>query len=146
MNYYAIGFIVIGFAILAGLGAYSGGYAGAGSFDYRSATPSERVAYLNRMAGGLKNTFRPNFLAKKSDPVIGGRSVSLTYTLHTSKLDCDGDDSCRVLQCKRYLNSSASDQNISVKIRYENSDGVSIASQLLKNSSCAQIVKRAATS
>lgn len=146
MNYIAQGFILIGFGLLAMLGAHSTG-AGAlpGTFDYAAATPQERAAYLESVARSLKNTFRPNFLAKKNAPTIGGRSVSLTYGLHTNKLDCDGDDPCKVLQCRRYLNSSVSTNNISVKLRYEDGDGRKVGSQLLKNSTCAQIVKTAKT-
>lgn len=111
------------------------------AFDYEVASPAERADYLSATAIELKDTFKPNYIAYEGDHSVGGRSLSLSYDLRMSKLTCDTDETCKVMQCRRYLGNAVSKQNISVKLHYYNAKGQRIGWQLLKNSSCRSIVQ-----
>jgi len=110
------------------------------SFDYNSATPAERTAHLESLGSTLTRLFKPNYVARPGDFSTGGRSLTLNYNMRMSKIDCDTDYSCEILQCSRYLKSPASANNISVRLRYLNIKGQQTGGQLLKNSSCQKIV------
>jgi len=113
------------------------------AFDYNSATPQERKAYLVSTARQLTTQFSPSYIAKNGAYKVGGRSITLSYNMRMSKIDCDTDYSCKVLQCDRYLKSPISKNNISLRIRYLNAKGQQIGTQLLKNSSCRSVMNKA---
>ncbi len=143
MNSYVEAFVVFALAMVAGIGTYSSGLGSiSGSFDYNTATHDQRMAYLSTVSGDINAKLRPNIFSERNEPLIGGRSIALTYTLNTSSLECDGNEPCKIRQCERYLNHSVSVQNVSVRVRYLNSNGTTLGSQLLKKSTCEQLVNR----
>lgn len=136
-------FVLLSLAVVSALGsgklpATSNNKAQA--FNYSGASAAERKAYLERAGAQLKHTFKPNFVAKPVEFTTGGRSLSFSYNMRMSKIDCDTDYTCEVMQCNRYLKLPVSKNNISVRIRYLNAKGKRMGTQLLKNSSCEAII------
>lgn len=111
-------------------------------FDYASATPVEREAYLESLGRNLKTEFNPNYFARKATHTSRGRALTFTYKMRSNKIDCDTDYSCDIMQCKRYLKLPVSTHNISVRIRYETSTGRTLGSQVLKNSTCNALISK----
>lgn len=110
-------------------------------FNYSAASPQERQSYLTTLGRELTDKFSPSFIAKDGTFKTGGRSITLSYNMRMSTIECDTDHSCRVMQCKRYLELPVSTNNISVRLRYLNARGQQIGTQLLKNSSCKATLK-----
>lgn len=144
MNSYVEAFVVFAVAMVAGIGTYASDLGNVPlRFDYDTATQGERTAYLMKASGDLNKKLRPNMFSERNEPLIGGRSIALTYTLSSSSLKCDGNKPCKLRQCERFLSHSVSSHNISVRIRYVTAGGKTVGSQLLKKSSCQQMADRA---
>ena len=143
MNMNIEAFVMIAAATLVGSGIFTKSIRHASpGFDYNTASPQERSEFLDSAANRLNNYFSPNFVVKNGTYKTNGRSITYTYNVKMSKLTCDTEESCDVMQCRRYLNSDLSVQNISVKIRYQSAKRTSLGSQLLKNASCeAKVAK-----
>ena len=143
MNLNIEAFIMIGAATLLGSGIFSGAVRHSSqSFDYSAASPAERSEFLESAADRLNGYFSPNFVVKKGTHTTSGRSIIYTYNVKMSKLKCDTEETCEVMQCRRYLDSDLSVHNISLKIRYQSAKLTSLGSQVLKNASCeAKVAK-----
>ena len=138
--------ITILFLALAGTiaaGAYSSEKAETPpEFDYSAATPEERARFLRALSQQMSEKFKPSFLVRDSSSSYGGRSITYVYNMGMSKIDCDTEHTCEIMQCERYLNLPVSHHNISVRIKYVNSRGRQLGSQLLKKSGCTAIIDK----
>lgn len=124
----------------AGIGAYA--LMNFKSFDFDTASPAERSAYLEKKIWHLHPAFKPNILSKPTHSSANSNSVSLTYNTGMGFLTCGTEIDCKVRQCQRYLRNSVGKQNITLRLRYTDNYGRQISSQTLKPESCVPIVKR----
>ena len=141
MNVNIEAFVMIAAATLLGSGMFSTSFShGTSNFDYSDASPEQRSRYMESAAYRLNDYFSPNFVVKSGTYTTSGRSITYTYNVKMSKLKCDTEETCEVMQCRRYLNSDLSTNNISLKIRYQSAKQTSLGSQVLKNVSCKEKV------
>lgn len=135
INIESVGMLIV--ATLIGTGVFTKALpSSSASFNYNEASTQERAAFLKTAATKAIGQFRPNFVVQNGTHKIGGRSISLTYNVGMGKIDCDTEETCKVMQCRRYLNSALSKQNISVLIKYQSHKGKRLGSQMLKNDAC----------
>jgi hypothetical protein len=141
MNVNIESFIMLAGAVLVGTGFLSQTVPSSQpGFNYNSATALERTQFLEISAKRHKDYFSPSYVSKNKTYKFGGRSITYVYNAGLSKLLCDTDESCDVLQCRRYLQSELSAQNILVRLKYLNAKERPIGSQVLRNATCEAVI------
>ena len=111
------------------------------TFNYETASESDRSAYLQRKASSLKGTFKPNFLSKNVYAGSAGNTIQLTYNTGMGSLTCGKEIDCKVRQCQKFLRSSISNSDVQVRLKYRDNSGRQIGSQTLRTDRCKSIVK-----
>lgn len=111
-------------------------------FDYNTASPAEKSAYVEKKARSMKNSFKPNYLSKGGEYNVSGTSISIKYNTGMGSVACGTGVDCEVMQCKRYLKKGVSKNNIPVKLRYTDMKGRTVGSQTLNTKSCQARIKR----
>ena len=111
------------------------------TFNYETASQIERTAYLQKKAGGLKRTFKPNFLSKNVFYGATGNTIQLTYNTGMGSLTCGTKIDCKVRQCQKFLRNPISRKDIQIRVKYRDNSGRQIGSQTLRKDRCKSIVK-----